>query len=72
MASRILLRRAWMPAGILLKQQDAGDHERSEHCSGVESAYFESAIGEWLIQQISECGAQRPRKDEGGPEQKGA
>jgi hypothetical protein len=66
--SRILLCRVGMPAGILLKQQDTGDHERREHCSGVEPPYFESTIGERLIQQISQCGAQWPREDEGAPQ----
>ena len=45
------------------------DDERRDHCRGERAAQSEPAVADRLVEKIADRGAERPRQDEGGPEQ---
>lgn len=61
-----------MFSGLLRHEQEARDDEGREDCRGIKAAKREPAVVNWLVEQIAQCGAQRPREDESAPEQHSA
>jgi hypothetical protein len=61
-----------MAAGALWQQRDAGNDEDADCRRGEWAAQGEAAVASRLIQEIADGGAEWPRQDEGGPEQKHA
>jgi hypothetical protein len=61
-----------MAPRLLGREQEAADDEDRDDQRGADAAEVESAVGEWLCEQVSHRRAQWTREDERQPEQQGA
>ena len=58
--------------GTLPKQYEAGDDEGQQRCGCRVAAQRQPASTDGLVEKVADHGAQRPREDEGRPEQSSA
>ena len=61
-----------MAASPLGREQDEADDEDRDDQRGADAAEVESAVREWLGEQVSHRRAERTSEDERQPEQQGA
>ena len=61
-----------MASGLLRQEQDTGKYQSSQNAGGTVATERKAAVGNRLVEQIAQGGAERSREDKSGPEEHSA